>query len=148
MPLYTLKILVSAAVFTLITELAKRHTALAALITALPLTTMLVLFWRQHQEHATATQHADFLSLTLWYVLPSLALFVAMPWLLRHGGTAVRRSGASTRRCSPVPHSRSGSTRSKCACSGRSESNCDPTQFCSPARRRAPGTAACISGRA
>ena len=44
MPLYILKILISATVFTLITELAKRNTALAALITALPLTTLLVLF--------------------------------------------------------------------------------------------------------
>lgn len=85
MALYILKILISAAVFTLITELAKRHTALAALITALPLTTLLVLFWRQHQEHATAEQLADYLSATLWYVLPSLAFFIAMPWLLRHG---------------------------------------------------------------
>ena len=85
MYLYILKILISAAVFTLITELAKRNTALAALITALPLTTLLVLFWRQHQEHATAVQLADYLSLTLWYVLPSLALFIAMPWLLRLG---------------------------------------------------------------
>ncbi len=87
MPLYILKILISAAVFTLITELAKRNTALAALITALPLTTLLVLFWRQHQEHATATQLAEYMSLTLWYVLPSLALFIAMPWFLRHGWT-------------------------------------------------------------
>ena len=87
MQLYILKILISAAVFTLITELAKRHTGLAALITALPLTTLLVLIWRQHQEHATPTQIADYLSLTLWYVLPSLALFLAMPWLLRHGWT-------------------------------------------------------------
>ena len=85
MQLYLLKILISAALFTLITELAKRNTALAALITALPLTTLLVLFWRQHQEHASATQLADYLSLTFWYVLPSLALFIAMPWLLRHG---------------------------------------------------------------
>ena len=85
MQLYILNILISAAVFTLITELAKRNTALAALITALPLTTLLVLFWRQHQEHATAGQIADYLSLTFWYVLPSLALFIAMPWLLRHG---------------------------------------------------------------
>ncbi len=84
-PLYLLKILVSAAVFTIITELAKRNTALAALITALPLTTLLVLFWRQHQEHATPAQIADYLGLTLWYVLPSLALFIAMPWFLRHG---------------------------------------------------------------
>ncbi len=83
--LYFAKILISAAVFTLITELGKRHTALAALITALPLTTLLVLFWRQHQEHASASQLADYLSLTLWYVLPSLAFFIAMPWLLRHG---------------------------------------------------------------
>lgn len=85
MHLYILKILISAAVFTLITEMAKRNTAVAALITALPLTTLLVLLWRQHQEHATAVQLADYLSLTLWYVLPSLALFIAMPWLLRHG---------------------------------------------------------------
>jgi hypothetical protein len=85
MQLYILKILISAIVFTLITEMAKRNTALAALITALPLTTLLVLFWRQHQEHATATQLADYLSLTFWYVLPSLALFIFMPWLLRQG---------------------------------------------------------------
>ena len=87
MQLYLLKILISATVFTLITELAKRNAPLAALITALPLTTLLVLFWRQHQEHATAGQIADYLSLTFWYVLPSLALFIAMPWLLRHGWT-------------------------------------------------------------
>lgn len=85
MPLYIAKIVISAVVFTIITELAKRSNAVAALITALPLTTLLVLFWRQHQEHATAAQLAEYLSLTLWYVLPSLALFVAMPWLLRHG---------------------------------------------------------------
>ena len=84
MPLYILKILISATVFTFITEVAKRNTALAALITALPLTTLLVLFWRQHQEHATAGQIADYLSLTFWYVLPSLTLFITMPWLLRH----------------------------------------------------------------
>ena len=87
MQLYILKILISAAVFTLITELAKRNTTLAALITALPLTTLLVLFWRQHQEHATAIQIADYLSLTFWYVLPSLAMFLVMPSLLRHGWT-------------------------------------------------------------
>ena len=87
MQLYVLKILISAAVFTLITEAAKRHTAFAALVTALPITTLLVLFWRQHQEHATPAQLADYLGLTLWYVLPSLALFIVMPWLLRHGWT-------------------------------------------------------------
>ena len=36
MPLYLLKILISAAVFTLITELAKRHAAIAALFIAMP----------------------------------------------------------------------------------------------------------------
>jgi hypothetical protein len=87
MQLYILKILISAGVFTLITEVAKRNTALAALITALPLTTLLVLFWRQHQEHATTAQIADYLGATLWYVVPSLALFITMPWLLRHGWT-------------------------------------------------------------
>jgi hypothetical protein len=85
MVLYLTKILISAAAFTVITELAKRNTAAAALVTALPLTTLLVLFWRQHHEHATATALADYLSATFWYVLPSLAFFIAMPWMLRHG---------------------------------------------------------------
>ena len=85
--LYLTKILISAAAFTLITEQAKRNHALAALITALPLTTLLVLIWRHHQEHAAPAQIADYLNATLWYVLPSLAFFLAMPWLLRHGWT-------------------------------------------------------------
>jgi hypothetical protein len=84
MPLYILKILISAVAFTVITELAKRNTAAAALVTALPITTLLVLFWRHHQENASPTLIADYLIATLWYVLPSLAFFIAMPWLLRH----------------------------------------------------------------
>src|SRR5687768_17034787 len=87
MQLYILKIALSAAAFTVITELARRNNALAALFTALPVTTVLVLFWRYHQEHATSPQLAMYLTATFWYVLPSLAFFLAMPWLLRRGWT-------------------------------------------------------------
>lgn len=87
MQLYILKIFISATAFTLITELARRNNALAALFTALPVTTVLVLFWRYHQEHASSPQLASYLTATFWYVLPSLAFFLAMPWLLHRGWT-------------------------------------------------------------
>ena len=87
MQLYILKIVISAAAFTLITELARRNNALAALFTALPVTTVLVLLWRYHQEHASSSELASYLTATFWYVLPSLAFFLTMPWLLHRGWT-------------------------------------------------------------
>jgi len=82
--LYVAKILISAAAFTFITEVARRNTALAALVTALPLTTVLALLW-MHHTGAEPTRLATYLGETLWYVLPSLLFFILMPILLRKG---------------------------------------------------------------
>lgn len=82
--LYAAKILISAAAFTFITEVARRNTALAALVTALPLTTVLALLW-MHHAGAEPLRLATYLSETLWYVLPSLLFFILMPLMLRKG---------------------------------------------------------------
>lgn len=42
---YLVKLLVSAPIIVVVSELAKRHSGLAALIAALPLTSLLVFVW-------------------------------------------------------------------------------------------------------
>lgn len=81
---YAVKILLSATILVAISELAKRHSGLAALLASLPLTSLLAFVWL----HVEGSQPAALAELSLqifWLVLPSLALFVALAWLLRNG---------------------------------------------------------------
>jgi hypothetical protein len=81
---YVVKVALSALLIVAISEIAKRHSGLAALIAALPLTSLLAFVWL-HVEGAPAPQIAQLASGILWLVLPSLVLFLLLPLLLRHG---------------------------------------------------------------
>lgn len=81
---YTLKVLVSALLIVAITEIAKRSSGFAALVASLPLTSLLAFIWL-HVEGAPAGEIAGLSSQIFWLVLPSLALFVLLPLLLRQG---------------------------------------------------------------
>ena len=79
---YALKIALSALVIVLVSELAKRHSNFAALIAALPLTSLLAFVWL----HVEGTPNKDLATLSLqifWLVIPSLLLFVLLPCLLK-----------------------------------------------------------------
>lgn len=81
---YAVKILLSASILVAISELAKRNSGLAALLASLPLTSLLAFVWL----HVEGSQPAALAELSLqifWLVLPSLALFVVLAWLLRNG---------------------------------------------------------------
>ena len=81
---YVLKILVSAVVIASISELAKRNASLAALLAALPLTSLLAFTWMKWD--AVADDKIGTLSIQIfWLVIPSLILFVALWLLLRNG---------------------------------------------------------------
>jgi hypothetical protein len=84
MPYYALKILLSATVLVAISEIAKRSSALAALLASLPLTSLLAFVWMQLEVSPPASI-AELSGQIFWLVLPSLLLFVLLPWLLRHG---------------------------------------------------------------
>lgn len=75
---------ISAALIVLISELGKRHPALAALVASLPLVSVLAMGWMYAEnvgnERIAAHSHATF-----WYVLPSLPMFLVLPVLLRRG---------------------------------------------------------------
>ena len=82
---YTLvKTLVSAIIITMVSEVAKRSPAFAALIASLPLVSVLgmILLWQQRPDAENMAIHAE---ATFWYVLPSLPMFLLIPALLRHG---------------------------------------------------------------
>lgn len=75
------KYLLTAAVVVLVSETAKRSDRLGGLVAALPLVTILSLVWLyvENQPQAKIANHAWY---TFWYVVPTLPMFLAFPWLL------------------------------------------------------------------
>lgn len=84
MAYYALKVLLSALVIVLISEVAKRHSGIAALIAALPLTSILAFVWL-HLDGTPPERIAELAGQVFWLVIPSLVLFVTLPLLLRQG---------------------------------------------------------------
>jgi hypothetical protein len=81
---YGIKVLVSALVIVAITELAKRSTWVGALVASLPLTSLLAFMWL-YWETGDTTRIAGLSVDIFWLVIPSLALFLALPLFLRLG---------------------------------------------------------------
>jgi hypothetical protein len=81
---YALKVGLSAIVIVAITEIAKRNSGFAALIAALPLTSLLAFVWL-YVEGMEPARIADLSGQIFWLVLPSLLLFLLLPWLIRQG---------------------------------------------------------------
>jgi hypothetical protein len=79
-----LKTAISALVIVAIAEIAKRSSTIGALIASLPLTSLLAFIWLYRDTHDTARIAS--LSIDIfWLVIPSLALFLALPFFLRLG---------------------------------------------------------------
>ncbi len=75
------KYLLTAAVIVLVSEAAKRSDKLGALIAALPLVTLIALVWL-HVESQPQEKLANHAWYTFWYVVPTLPMFLAFPFLL------------------------------------------------------------------
>ena len=81
---YVVKVFFSAIVLVTVAELAKRNSVAAALIAALPLTSLLAFIWL-HFEGASSEAIGTLSGQIFWLVIPSLALFWIFPVLLRFG---------------------------------------------------------------
>ncbi|MET0936113.1 MAG: DUF3147 family protein [Luteibacter sp.] len=79
------KYAITAAVVVLVSEVARRSDRLGALIAALPLVTLLTLTWLyvERQPSGKIANHAWY---TFWYVVPTLPMFLAFPFLLSRFG--------------------------------------------------------------
>lgn len=78
------KALLTGILVIAISEVAKRSTLLGAIIASIPLTSVLAIVWLYAETRDTEKIAALSTSI-LWFVLPSLVLFIALPLLLRSG---------------------------------------------------------------
>jgi len=79
------KYALTAALVVIVSEVAKHSGRLGALIAALPLISLLVLFW-MHAEKQPQEKIGQYAHYTFWYVLPTLPMFLAFPRLLPRVG--------------------------------------------------------------
>ncbi len=81
---YLLKVVISAVLIVVISEVAKRSSLLGALLASVPLVSVLAIFWL-YLDTKDADKVIALASSVFWLVLPSLAFFVALPLLLKQG---------------------------------------------------------------
>ncbi len=84
MLLIIVKYAVTAFVIVAVSEVAKRSDRLGALLASLPLVTIMIMIWLhiENQKIEKISNHAYY---TFWYVLPTLPVFLLMPWMLNRG---------------------------------------------------------------
>jgi len=83
MAYYLTKVLISALIVVLVSEVSKRSTFVGSFLASLPLVSFLAMIWL-YAETKDAQKVADLSTGIFWLVLPSLALFLTLPWLIRH----------------------------------------------------------------
>lgn len=78
---YLVKILLSALLVVAITEATKRMGFLGALLASLPFLYLISMLWI-YFETKDIEKISSFSIQVFWFVVPSLGLFVSLPWLL------------------------------------------------------------------
>jgi hypothetical protein len=78
------KAAISGVLVALSAEVARRHAGWGALIASLPLVSVLGMIWLW-RDTRDLDRLATYSLATVWYVIPSLPMFVAIPLLLRAG---------------------------------------------------------------
>ncbi len=81
---FAIKALMSGAMIATVSEVSRRNPALGALVASLPLVSVFAMIW-MWSERGDPNQIANHAEATFWLVLPSLPMFLVMPWLLRQG---------------------------------------------------------------
>ena len=81
---YICKLLISAGIIVVISEISKKLPLLGSLIASLPLISVLGMIW-MYVETKEVSRIADHAEGTFWYVLPSLPMFLLIPWMMRKG---------------------------------------------------------------
>jgi hypothetical protein len=79
-----LKAALSGVVVAIASEVARRWPGWGALIVSLPRVSVLAMswLWRDTHDPGRLATHAES---TFWFVLPSLPMFLLIPWMLRQG---------------------------------------------------------------
>lgn len=80
-----IKALLSGVIIAVVSEIAKRNNAAASIIHSLPIMSLLALMWlyTETKDAGLIGRHAYG---TFWFVLPTLPMFLLMPWLIKQLG--------------------------------------------------------------
>ena len=80
-----LKGLISGAIIVTVSELAKKNNTAASIVHSLPLMSLAAFIWlySDTKDAALIGRHAFG---TFWFVLPTLPMFLLMPWLVKKAG--------------------------------------------------------------
>ena len=78
------KLFVTAAIIVIVNKVQLFSDRLSALLIALPFTSIIAMVWMQQakQSPERLANHAEG---TFWFVLPTLPMFLILPWMLRNG---------------------------------------------------------------
>ena len=74
----------SGIIVAAVSEIARRYPGWGGLVASLPMTSLLAMIWL-FRDTKDAARVAELSSSTLWFILPSLPFFVALPYLIRSG---------------------------------------------------------------
>lgn len=79
-----LKALLSGVIVAIVSEVARRFPGLGGMIASLPLVSILGMIWLW-RDTGDADRMAAHASATFWFVLPSLPMFLLIPFMLQRG---------------------------------------------------------------
>jgi hypothetical protein len=81
---FVIRALLSGVIIALIAVIGKKAPAAGALIASLPLISIMgmIWLWRDTGDRTLLANHAE---ATFFFVIPSLPMFLLIPWLLRSG---------------------------------------------------------------
>lgn len=81
---YFLKLFLAAFIIVVVTEVAKINAYIGGLIKSLPIISLITLIWVYIETHSPDKIISLSIS-TFWFVLPTLPMFLLLPYLLRQG---------------------------------------------------------------
>ena len=80
-----IKIIVTAGLIVLISEIAKVNDKLGGLIAAMPIITLLVILWMYYEGNSDE-KISSHMSYTLLYIVPTIPMFIVFPFVISKFG--------------------------------------------------------------
>lgn len=84
MAYYLVKIITTTILIVVISEIAKRSSFIGAVLASIPLVSVLAMIWL-YIDTKDVSKVSALSTSVFWLVIPSLALFVSLPVLLKQG---------------------------------------------------------------
>ena len=84
MAYYLVKLLISSVLIVAISEISRRSSLLGAVLASIPLISVLAMIWL-YVDTGNVEKVSALATGIFWLVIPSLALFISLPLLLKYG---------------------------------------------------------------